>query len=224
VTVLVVAAHPDDEVLGCGGTIAAHSGRGDRVSLLVLGEGITSRSTGGAGPALTELKERARCAAEILGITELFFRDFPDNRFDSVALLDLVKAVEEVKQRVSPDIVYTHHWGDLNVDHRLTCDAVLAAFRPLPGERVREIWAFEVPSATAWGPPSGASAFVPGCFVDISATLDQKIAAMKAYRGEIRDYPHPRSPEALRALAEYRGAQTGVNAAEAMALIRMIRE
>lgn len=222
-TVLVVAAHPDDEVLGCGGTIAWHTRRGDRASLLVLGEGVTSRSTGDVGSALAELKGNARCAAEILGIADLFFRDFPDNRFDSVPLLDLVKAVEEVKERVLPDVIYTHHWGDLNVDHRLTFDAVLAAFRPLPGERVREMWAFEVPSATGWGSPSGASAFVPACFVDISATLDRKIAALKAYCGEIRDYPHPRSPEALRALAEYRGSQTGVDAAEAMALIRMIR-
>jgi len=227
VIILVVAAHPDDEVLGCGGTIAWHTARGDRAAVLILGEGITARSgvgKQGGRAMLAELKDDAKRAADALKVAELFMRDFPDNQFDSVPLLRVVKAIEEVKHQVQPDIVYTHHWGDLNIDHRLTCDAVLATFRPLPSEKARELWAFEVPSASGWSAPSASNAFVPNAFVDITATLDQKLVAMKSYRGEMRDYPHPRSSEALTALARYRGAQAGVLAAEALVLMRLVRD
>lgn len=224
--VLVVAAHPDDEVLGCGGAIAQHTGNGDDVYVLVLGEGITSREQRG-GPrdemALAELRASARRAAELLRVKQLALREFPDNRFDTVALLDIVKVIEEVKAVAEPEVVYTHHWGDLNVDHRRTCDAVLTAFRPLPGERARELWAFEVPSATGWWIPSERATFMPNAFFDISSTLSLKVAALEAYHGEARAYPHPRSPAAVRALAQYRGTQAGVEAAEAMALLRLQR-
>jgi len=226
VNVLVVAAHPDDEVLGCGGTIARHTAEGDDVYVLVLGEGITSRARRDGQRderSLSELRESANRAAEILKVKQLVLREFPDNRFDCVDLLDIVKVVEEIKAVADPDIVYTHHWGDLNVDHRLTCDAVLTTFRPLASERARELWAFEVPSATGWWIPSEATVFTPNGFFDISRTLEVKIAALEAYHGEIRAYPHPRSLQAVRALAQYRGAQGGTEAAEAMVLVRLNR-
>jgi LmbE family N-acetylglucosaminyl deacetylase len=223
--VLTVAAHPDDEILGCGGAMAAHRLRGDPVSILILGEGLTSRAPtrGDANlDALPELQGDARRAAGIVGVDDVTLLDFPDNRFDSVPLLDVVKAVEREKARVKPDVVYVHHWGDLNVDHGVTFNAVMAAFRPLPGERPVAIYAYEVPSSTGWAGPSPASAFVPTHFVDIAATLDRKIAAMEAYASERRAAPHPRSPDALRAWAQHRGSIAGLAAAEAFATVRTV--
>ncbi len=224
-TVLVVAAHPDDEVLGCGGTIAKHVLLGDEVYCLILGEGVTSRYTqrDEAKEALKQLKSQAEQAAEILGIKEVFFKDSPDNRFDTVPLLTIVKAVEEVKEEIKPDIIYTHHQGDLNIDHQITFKAVLTACRPLKGETVREIYSFEIPSSTEWNSPDAQSYFMPNVFVDISETFDKKIEALKAYQGEIREYPHPRSPEALRAIAMRWGSLVGCEAAEAFELIRAIK-
>ena len=223
--ILTIAAHPDDEVLGCGGAMAHHTRAGDAVSILILGEGLTSR-----GPSrqqadhsgLPDLKKDAAIAAERVGVTDLVLLDFPDNRFDSVDLLDLVKAIEGVRARVDPDVVYVHHWGDLNVDHRMTFAAAMAAFRPLPREKPVDIFAYEVPSSTGWAGPAVESAFVPSHYVDIQATLDAKIAAMESYASEKRGWPHPRSPEALRAWAAYRGAQIGRAAAEAFVTVRTV--
>lgn len=222
----MVVAHPDDETLGCGGTIARHAAEGDRVHVLVLAAGHSSRFDRPelADPdAVKARKADALRAADILGVSDLELLDYDDCRLDTVPLLDLVKKVERAKERAQPDIVYTHHWGDLNVDHRIISDAVLAAIRPLPQEKCRQILAFEVPSSTEWGPPSPGAAFVANFFVDISDTLDKKICAMETFRSEIRDYPHPRSARALRVAGEYRGSQVGVPAAEAFALVRLLR-
>ena len=223
--ILLIAAHPDDEVLGCGGTIAKHVMQGDEVYCLILGEGVTSRYSQReeAEVELKQLKSEAEEAAKILGIKEVFFRDFPDNRFDAVPLLTIVKAVEEVKEEIKPSIIYTHHHGDLNIDHQITFQAVLTACRPVKDEIVREIYSFEVPSSTEWNSPPANNYFMPTVFVDISQTFDKKIAALKAYQGEIREYPHPRSPEALRAIAMRWGSAVGCQAAEAFELIRLIR-
>jgi LmbE family N-acetylglucosaminyl deacetylase len=223
--VLTVAAHPDDEILGCGGAMAAHASRGDAVSILILGEGLTSRASSRAEAdlaGLPELARDARAAAAAIGVADLTLLDFPDNRFDSVDLLDVIKAVEAIKARVSPDVVYVHHWGDLNIDHRVTFDAVMTAFRPLPGQPAVAIYAFEVPSSTGWGAPSPAAAFVPTHFVDIGTLVEKKIEAMESYGSERRGWPHPRSPQALRAHAQYRGSQVGVEAAEAFVTIRTV--
>jgi LmbE family N-acetylglucosaminyl deacetylase len=223
--VLTVAAHPDDEILGCGGTMAAHAGRGDEVSILILGEGLTSRAATRADADLSglpDLKRDARSAAAAIGVSDVTLLDFPDNRFDSVDLLDIIKAIEAIKARVMPDVVYVHHWGDLNIDHRVTFEAVMTAFRPLPGEVPVSIYAFEVPSSTGWAAPSAASAFVPTHFVEIGKLVDKKIQAMESYASERRVWPHPRAPEALRANARYRGSQIGVEAAEAFVTVRTV--
>lgn len=224
--VLVVAAHPDDEVLGAGGAIAWHRRRGDHVAVLILGEGISSRAaTRKEGlrtfePSMVNLKREMRRAHRTLDVSASFHREFPDNRFDSIELLDLVKAVEAVVDRVKPQWVYTHHGGDLNIDHRLTCEAVLTACRPLPGSVVERVLSFEVLSSTEWAPPHLLGAFVPTVFLDISAVLDRKLKAMVCYRSELRSFPHPRSLEAIRHLAAQRGSTAGLKAAEAFMLLR----
>lgn len=223
--ILVIVAHPDDEVLGCGGTIAKHARRGDEVHCLVLGEGITSRYNQQGWASLDELKQlksEAKQAADILGIKRVFFRDFPDNRFDTVPLLKIVKAIEEVKQELKPDIIYTHHQGDLNIDHQITFKAVLTACRPMKNEGVREIYSFEIPSSTEWNSPDAGTYFTPNVFVDISETFSKKIDAMKAYKGESREYPHPRSPEALEIIAKRWGVSVGRELVEAFKLIRRL--
>lgn len=224
--ILVIAAHPDDEVLGCGGTIAKHAQSGDEVYCLILGEGVTSRYSQRGEAKEEELKQirsEAEQAAKILGIKEVFFRDFPDNRFDTVPLLEIVKAIEQVKEELKPDVIYTHHQGDLNIDHQITFRAVLTACRPMKNETVKEIYCFEIPSSTEWSSPDAQNYFMPNVFVDITETLDNKIEALKAYQGEVREYPHPRSPEALRAIAMKWGSTVGCEAAEAFELIRSIR-
>ncbi len=223
---LVVAAHPDDEVLGCGGTVARYALEGDEVYCLILGEGITSRYDQQGKATVQELRElklQAERAAKIVGIKQVFFKGFPDNRFDTVPLLTIVKAVEEVKMEIKPDIIYTHHQGDLNIDHQITFTAVLTACRPMKDETVKEIYSFEVPSSTEWGSPDARNYFMPNVFVDITETLDRKVEALKAYESEMREYPHPRSPEALRAIAMRWGSAVGCEAAEAFELIRAVR-
>ena len=225
--ILVIAAHPDDEVLGCGGTIARLVKEGNTVYTLILGEGITSRDeTRNRRKREKEIKElrlQIKRANKIIGVRDTFVFDFPDNRFDTVALLDIVKTIEKVKIDVKPDIVFTHHRGDLNVDHRMTFEAVMTAFRPMEGENTKEIYSFEIPSSTEWNAPISTNYFIPNYFVDISKTLELKIMAMKDYKSEIREYPHPRSPEAIKIYAKRWGIQAGLQAAEAFEIIRMIR-
>ncbi len=182
--VLVVAAHPDDEVLGCGGYLAALADAGRPVHVLLL----------------------------------------PDNRLDTVDLLDIVQRIEVSAGRVQPETVLTHHHADVNVDHTRTHEAVLAAFRPLPGVPWRELLLFEVPSSTEWRPGHGATAFAPNLFVDITATMERKKRALQAYADELRPFPHPRSLEGVEALATWRGATAGVARAEAFVLARELRQ
>ncbi len=224
--VLVIAAHPDDEVLGCGGTMARLVEEDAEVHVHILGEGVTSRHErrGEADrSALHELHGHARDACALLGVERLSVHDLPDNRFDTVALLDVVKVVERVIEDVGAEVVYTHHGGDLNVDHAVVHRAVLTATRPLPGSTVREVYAFEVPSSTEWALQRIDPVFRPNVFVDIGNTLARKIEAMKAYPGEIRAFPHPRSPEGLEAVARRWGSVAGFQAAEAFELVRSLR-
>lgn len=220
-TILVVAAHPDDEVLGMGGTIARHVADGDTVHILFLGDGVTSRGEDDSA-ASARRKEAARRASEILSARIVSFEDLPDNRFDNVPLLEIVQRVERVKHQVGPDLVYTHHGGDLNIDHRLTCQAVLTAFRPKPGERCSEIYSFEVRSATEWSAPSVAPPFLPDTYVNISSYVDKLVAACQCYADEFYEAPHTRSLEAIRTAAVNRGYEVGVEAAEVFMTLRRI--
>ena len=220
--ILIVAAHPDDEILGCGGAIARLVREGARAVTLILGEGITSRNGDekSTKSALKELREQAVEANRRVGVDEVIFRGLPDNRFDTIPLLKIVKEIEGVMARLRPDLILTHHGGDLNIDHQITHQAVLTAARPLPGASVRAIFAFEVLSSTEWSP--GPVPFSPNLYVDVSETLRMKVEAMEAYAGEIRAFPHPRSRRGIEALAARRGAEVGVGAAEAFDLVRGI--
>jgi len=223
--VLVVAAHPDDEVLGCGGTIARLAGEGAEVRILILADGETSRpAAAGAGKrhAIEQRNEAAEKACKVLGCAAVEVLTLPDNRLDGVELLDVVQRIEKAIEKHKPERVFTHHSGDVNIDHRVVHDAVIAACRPVPGHPVRELFFFEVPSSTEWRPPGSAASFHPNCYFDIGATLHKKREALQAYASELREFPHPRSLEGVEALARWRGATVGVAAAEAFVLGRAV--
>ncbi|MEK7218732.1 MAG: PIG-L family deacetylase [Patescibacteria group bacterium] len=223
---LVIAAHPDDEVLGCGGTIARLAGEGQDVHILILGEGATSRyaqRTEAPAADLRRLREQAHKAAALLGAKGVTVHGLPDNRFDTVPLLDIVKAIETHVNRLQPETMFVQHGGDLNIDHALTFRAALTAARPMAGAPVKRVYAYEVPSSTEWSFGQFAPAFRPNTFVDIGATFRRKQEAMALYEEEARAFPHPRSPEALEAHARYWGSAAGLEAAEAFQLIRETR-
>lgn len=222
---LVIAAHPDDEVLGCGGTIARLAAEGRAVHIAILGEGLTSRFAlreQADRAALEALHARSRQVGERLGARSVSLFNLPDNRFDSVPLLEIVKLIEGQIERLRPAAVITQHGGDLNIDHVQTFRATLTATRSLPSCPVRQVLAYEAPSATEWAFERFEPAFRPNVFVDIAETLERKVAAMEAYESEARPFPHPRSPEALRAIARRWGSVAGVHAAEAFELIRAV--
>lgn len=224
--VLVIAAHPDDEVLGCGGTAARLIGEGHEVHFAILGEGMTSRHpqrSDADAKQLAILHQQTHAAAEKLGVKNVTLHKLPDNRLDTVPLLEVVKLVEDLVDRVKPEVIYTHHAGDLNVDHGVIHRAVLTATRPIAGQPVLEIYAFEVASSTEWAFQRIEPSFRPNVFVDITRTLEAKIAAMECYESEARKFPHPRSPEALRAIATRWGSVVGCGAAEAFELVRSVR-
>jgi LmbE family N-acetylglucosaminyl deacetylase len=225
-TALTVAAHPDDEVLGCGGTMARLAEEGWQVHVLILAEGVTSRAAlrdrAGHAAELSGLAQAAQAAAAVLGIAGVRLLSFPDNRMDGVELLDVIKQVEEEIARLKPRRIYTHHRDDLNVDHRIAHDAVSAATRPQPGTGVREVLTFEVPSATEWRLAGSGMPFMPSVFVDITRTLEKKRRALEAYASEMRAFPHARSMEAVEHLARWRGASAGMAAAEAFQLARAL--
>ena len=222
--VLIVAAHPDDEVLGMGGTAARHVADGDRVHTLILAEGATSRYLTVHEEAAAEvetLRKAAEAASNIIGSSPPIFAGLPDNRLDSVDLLDLVKVTENVIEKVRPTILYTHHRGDLNVDHELAARAVLTACRPLAVSSVTSIFGFETVSNTEWHAP-GENVFDLNYFVEISPFMKQKMEALRCYDHEMRAFPHPRSYEAVEALAKWRGAIGGMRAAEAFVVVRQL--
>lgn len=219
--VLVVAAHPDDEAIGCGGTMAKHAEAGDEVGCLFFTDGVGSRD-GVAGTAPLLRNAAATAAARILDVSLVAAFDFPDNQLDRLPLLELVKPLEREIARFRPDTIYTHFSGDLNVDHRLVAQAVFAAARPQPGTGIERIHAFEVASATGWAGSRPAESFIPNRFVDITAHWATKRSALQAYREEMRPYPHARSLEALESLARWRGASVGVELAEAFVVEREI--
>ena len=224
-TILVVAAHPDDELLGCGATIARLSASAE-VHIAILGEGITSRtglSEEERERALQTLHEQSQAAGKLLGAKSVTVQNLPDNRFDIVPLLDIAQSVERFIDELRPEVIFTHHPGDLNIDHVLTFRAVLTATRPMRGGPVRELYSFEIASSTEWAFQQIQPAFRPSVFYDVADTIDRKIEAMRIYEGELREFPHPRSAEALRVQARRWGSVTGLEYAEAFEAVRILR-
>lgn len=218
--VLVVAAHPDDEVLGCGGYLALCATRGRAVHILILADGESSRLNADNG--LCNRRTAAKEAADALGVLSVTLLDLPDNRLDSLDLLEVVQHIEKRIHDIQPTTVLTHHHGDVNIDHRIAHEATLTACRPIPGRSVSELLFFEVPSATEWRPANAGAHFSPTVFVNISSVIEQKRLALLAYAAELRPPPHPRSLQAIDALAVWRGATAGFPQAEAFALGRML--
>lgn len=224
--ILIAAAHPDDELLGCGGTIARLSREGHDAFVAILGEGITSRFAmrDQADPKLIKaLQDCSRKVGQMLGVKDLAFYELPDNRFDTVLLLDIIKPIENLIMDLQPQVVYTHHGGDLNIDHAIINRTVLTATRPAAAPSVKTVYAFEVVSSSEWAFQSLNPVFLPNTFVDIRETLEIKIEAMKIYESETRSFPHPRSSKALISNAQRWGSVAGIEAAEPFELIREVR-
>lgn len=226
--ILVVVAHPDDEILGVGGLIHSLSAAGnDKIRVVILGEGLTSRSPErGKSDWLDSLgvhRDDAIQAQKELGYGELKMYALPDNRFDSIDLLDVVKIVEAEKVDFEPEYVFTHHGGDLNIDHRVVFQSVMTSFRPVPGEIYSGIITFETMSGTEWRPSTDPHHFIPNLFVEISVdSVQAKCAAMECYDFEKRDFPHPRSPRSIKTRAEAWGVVNGWEYAEAFCVVRML--
>lgn len=220
--ILIVAAHPDDEILGCGGTVARLTREGDEAFTLILGEGITSRDENRKiqKKRIGALKKQIIEANKIIGVKKIFTYEFPDNRFDTIPLLDIIKVIEKIKKVIKPNIIFTHYEKDLNIDHRLTYKAVITATRPLLSETVKEIYSFEIPSSTEWNCPLN---FSPDVFFDITDFLKFKLTAMERYKLEIRQFPHPRSTDGLKLNAQYWGMRVGLRYAEVFQSIRIIK-
>ena len=222
--ILIIAAHPDDEVLGCFGTVAKMVKEGDEAYTLILGEGKTSRdeqrSIENKKAELNILNQEIEKANSVINIKKTFIENFPDNRFDSVDLLDIVKAILKVKEEIKPDIIFTHYENDLNIDHRITYQAVVTATRPMENESVEEIYSFDVLSSTEWSYPLS---FSPDLFFDISETIELKKEAMKQYDSELCQFPHPRSIEGIELNAKYHGMRVGKAYVEAFKTVRVIK-
>ena len=230
--ILVIIAHPDDEVLGMGGTILKHAKNGDRVTIAYLTTGITSRRSinyktnpkyeptkkqeADMQKQINELRSDAKRVCKFLKVKKTMFFDYPDNELDTISLLKIIKTVEKLVKETKPERIYTSHFGDLNIDHRIVYESVLTAVRPTE-LTVKEILCFELLSSTEW---SFSYEFKPNYFIDIKNELENKIKAMKLYKNEIRKYPHPRSVESIKHTACKWGTVSGFFAAEAFQLIR----
>jgi LmbE family N-acetylglucosaminyl deacetylase len=212
--ILIIAAHRDDEVLGAGGTIAKHVEEEDKVYCLILGNEILCRES-------ENLNNQAIESSKILGITEIFFENFPDNKFDSIPLLEITQTVEKYVNKIKPNIIYTHWEDDLNIDHRTTFNAVITACRPCTNDSLEKILSFEVLSSSEW---RLTKKFKPNVYINIEKTFEKKVRALNAYQSEIRNYPHSRSTKGIEILANYRGLECGKKFVEAFYLVKQIKD
>jgi len=219
-SILVVVAHPDDEVLGCGATIRKHVLDGDLVSIVFMTNGVGSRNTSKVDKVQREAARNK--ALEILGVNNFYQFSFPDNQMDSIPLLSIIKKVEEIIEENKPEIIYTHFHGDLNIDHRICFNAVMTAARPLPESTVKEIYGFEILSSSEWQ-YNPESIYMPQVFVNVNKTIDTKLEAVDAYVLEMRDIPHSRSKEHVKYLAKHRGYCSGMEFAESFTVYRIIK-
>lgn len=231
--ILVVCAHPDDETIGMGGTLKKLSKDHD-ITLLFVAEGVTGRRKSGYenNPAydvsddemkkmneeIEVRKEHARNALAVLGIKKVRFLDLPNVELDQIPLLRIIKEIEEEVEETNCNMIFTHHFNDLNIDHKVVYEATITAARPIPRSPVFAIASFEIPAATDWKYPYQ---FRPNLFIDITEELNAKIEAFKAYQYEVRTSPHPRSKEMMEAIAMRWGSLSGYNAAEAFELVRI---
>lgn len=223
--VLIVAAHPDDEVIGVGGTIARYVSEGAVVKVLIVTDGSTSqyRNNPDLLNILAEKKIETERAAALLGVREVIYGNLPDMRLDVVEHTMVNSVIEKVIDDFQPNIVFTHFWGDVNLDHQCVCKSTLVACRPVPGQSVRQLYGYYVQSSTDWNVQSTNNAFMPTMFVDISGEYaDIKYKAMACYSAELREYPHPRSIEALRVNDCANGIHVGMNAAECFVVYRAL--
>ena len=218
--VLVVAAHPDDEIIGCGGTLLKHIFNKDEVCVVFAADGESSR-TNNLKKILIR-KKQAEIVKKKSKIKKTFFLNYPDNQMDTCKILDVSKSIYKVIQEVRPDIIYTHHYNDLNIDHRITFEAVMVACRPVKNKKIHEIYCFEILSSSEWSGRNSLS-FRPNVYVDISKFFKKKIELMKLYKNEIRPSPHPRSLESIKFKSRSRGSEVHSKYAEAFELIRIIR-
>lgn len=225
---MIVVAHPDDELLGLGATMNKLIIEEDVLThVVILGEGITSRSDQRERDKwqkeLSKHKENIKTAQKAIGYHTISTYDFPDNRFDTIPLLEIIKVIEKEKERFRPNMIFTHHGGDVNIDHQRTFEAVVTATRPMDHEGVSTVITFETPSGTEWRASSDPHHFIPNLFVSVSEeNIGAKIKGMEGYEFEKRVYPHPRSPEALCIQAQRWGIVVGVKYAEAFHIIRAI--
>jgi LmbE family N-acetylglucosaminyl deacetylase len=212
--ILVIAPHGLDEALGCGGAMARHADQGEEVHVLILFGDGTGRDAA--------RRTSAQKAAQILGVRPPRFAAFPENRSDTVPLVEIVGAIERCVAEIKPEVVYVGHGGNLNIDHQASFRGAVTALRPVPGSNIREIYAYEILSSTDWAPPGFGAPFRPTRFVDIAAQLERKLKALETYGDEMRPAPHSRSLDGARALAFLRGGTVGFAAAEAFDVVREV--
>lgn len=217
--VLVIAAHPSDELLGVGGTLAKHVDAGDEVFACIL---CKSPNMFYSEDAVKKIEKYTLEAAKIIGIKKVFQFDFPNMKLNIEPMINLVKAISKPIEIIKPHIVYTYHRGDIHSDHKTVFDATMAATRSVGDNVVKKVLCYEDPSSTHLSPPFIEYAFVPNVFVDVSNTIHKKVKALKAYKSEVRKYPHPRSIEVLMRRAQIWGIKVSRKDVEAFELVREI--
>ncbi len=220
--VLVIAAHPDDEVLGMGGTIAKMVASGAVVDLLVVTDGSTAqyRDSNKIFDIIKEKKAETRASCDILGIREVFYGNLPDMKLDVTPHIQVNGVIEKAIEMLKPDTVFTHFWGDLNMDHQCVYRSTLVAVRPIAEQCVKEIFCYSVPSSTEWMPNVSSVTFMPNVYVDINEFAEQKYRAFSCYKTELRPFPHPRSVEYLRRGDCTNGLQVGLACSERFVQLR----